>query len=386
MVFKIVMPKFTETMEEGTIVKWYKRKGDPVIEGEPIVEVVGDKLTCDIEAPAQGRLLKILQAENSNVPVGQIIALIGREGEPATVEPEPKDSVSQTELTETSRRIDARPRIPASPLARKLARNYGVDLTQIQSTSPGGRIAEADVRRYLESRRTARFRDEETNGGKPLTGVRKTIAERMTLSAHTPRITLVVEASANGLMELQRHYESKGVTVTPTDIIVKSVAKALNAHPGINSAFEGDQVKVLQHVNVGVAVDTDYGLVVPVVKDVQSKPISEVAEEVRGIVERARNNALTQEDVSDGTFTVTNLGMFGVDTFTPLVNPPQCAILGVGKIADRPVAIEGRVMCKPTVPLCLSFDHRIVDGAPAAKFLQTVKEILEDAQTHFSDS
>lgn len=386
MPFKIVMPKFTETMEEGTIVKWYKREGDLVSEGEPIVEVVGDKLTCDIEAPAQGKLLRILQTENSNVSVGQIIALIGREGEAANVEAEPKDSVSQTELRETGRRIDARPRIPASPLAKKLAREHGVDLTQIQSSSPGGRIAEADVRRYLESRPAARFRDEEKNRGKPLTGVRKTIAERMTLSAHTPRITLVVEASANGLMELQRHYESKGVTVTPTDIIVKSVAKALKAHPGINSTFEGDQVKVLQHVNVGVAVDTDYGLVVPVVKDVQSKPVSEVAEEVRRIVERARSNALTQEDVSDGTFTVTNLGMFGVDAFTPLINPPQCAILGVGKITDRPVAIEGRVMSKPTVPLCLSFDHRIVDGAPAAKFLQTVKEILEDAQTHFSDS
>ena len=214
----------------------------------------------------------------------------------------------------------------------------------------------------------------------PLTGVRKTIAERMTVSSQVPRITLVAETSASDLLELQRQYSSRGIGLSPTDVILKAVALALKAHPTINSSFEDDQVKIFERINVGIAVATDHGLLVPVVKDADKRSISELAAEVASLTQKARSSTLTEEDVKGGTFTVTNLGMFDVDIFTPLINPPQCAILGVGRIAERPVVVEGKVLPKPTMTLSLSFDHRIVDGVPAAKFLRTVKELVEDAR------
>jgi len=379
--FKLVMPKFTETMQEGTIVKWYKREGEIVNEGEPIVEIVGEKLTYDVESPAQGKLLKILQSENSNVPIGEVIAFIGDEMRDITlVGPPVGEKALPPEPKEFGKRIEVGPRVAASPLAKKLARESGVDLTLVHSSTAEGRITEADVIRFLESRSSRVDQDKGSMSLVPLTGVRKTIAERMTVSSQVPRITLVAETSASDLLELQRQYSSRGIGLSPTDVILKAVALALKAHPTINSSFEDDQVKIFERINVGIAVATDHGLLVPVVKDADKRSISELAAEVASLTQKARSSTLTEEDVKGGTFTVTNLGMFDVDIFTPLINPPQCAILGVGRIAERPVVVEGKVLPKPTMTLSLSFDHRIVDGVPAAKFLRTVKELVEDAR------
>jgi len=375
------MPKFTETMQEGTIVKWYKREGEIVNEGEPIVEIVGEKLTYDVESPAQGKLLKILQSENSNVPIGEVIAFIGDEMRDITlVGPPVGEKALPPEPKEFGKRIEVGPRVAASPLAKKLARESGVDLTLVHSSTAEGRITEADVIRFLESRSSRVDQDKGSMSLVPLTGVRKTIAERMTVSSQVPRITLVAETSASDLLELQRQYSSRGIGLSPTDVILKAVALALKAHPTINSSFEDDQVKIFERINVGIAVATDHGLLVPVVKDADKRSISELAAEVASLTQKARSSTLTEEDVKGGTFTVTNLGMFDVDIFTPLINPPQCAILGVGRIAERPVVVEGKVLPKPTMTLSLSFDHRIVDGVPAAKFLRTVKELVEDAR------
>jgi len=376
------MPKFTETMEEGTIVKWYKIAGDVVQEGEPIVEIVGEKLTYDVESPAQGKLLRTLWSENSNVPVGEVIALIGDEmGDMSVGQAPVEEEALLPERREVVKRVEARPRVAASPLAKKLAREHGVDLTLVHSSTAEGRITEDDVMRFLESRSPSVDQDRGNVGLVPLTGVRRTIAQRMTISSQIPRITLVAETSGSGLLELQAQWSSRGMKLSPTDVIVKAVAFALKAHPVINSTFENGRVKIFERINVGVAVATDYGLVVPVVKDAEKRSISELAQEVERLTEKARSHALTEDDVKGGTFTVTNLGMFDVDIFTPLINPPQCAILGVGRIVERPVVVEGKILPKPTLMLSLSFDHRIVDGVAAAEFLRTVKKVVEDARS-----
>lgn len=375
--FKVAMPKFTETMEEGTIKKWYKKEGERVKKGEPLVQIIGEKLIYDMEAPASGKLLKIFRGEDSNVPVGEPIAFIGEEGEAVPV-PKAVEEVPALRVTVEKMEMPAKPLIKASPLARKLAKKYGVDLTQVTGTGPGGRIIEADVRRFVEAR--SAIAETEVKEILPLVGVRKTVADRMTLSSTIPRITLMVEVDASEMLKLQKYYEAfENAEVSLTHIIVKAVAKALEKHPIMNSTLEGDKIKVLKNVNVGIAVATEMGLIVPVVKNADKLSLKEIAKEARELVAKAKAGTLTKAEVSGGTFTVTNLGMYGVDAFTPLINPPECAILGVGRVAEKPVVVDGKIEVRPTMTLSLSFDHRIVDGAPAALFLQTLKGILEGA-------
>ncbi|MEM3044321.1 MAG: dihydrolipoamide acetyltransferase family protein [Candidatus Bathyarchaeia archaeon] len=376
---KIVMPKFTETMEEGTIAKWYKGEGEPVEEGEPIAQIIGEKLTYDLEAPASGRILKIFRGENSNVPVGEIIAFIGEEGEePPQIEVGEEVGPLKPPTAPEPTKAKAATRIMASPLAKKLARIHGISLETVKGTGPGGRILKEDVLRLVGERAAVKAGERRVKEVLPLAGVRKTVAERMTLSSKIPRITLIVEVNASGLHTLQRYYESlEGVKVSITHIIIKAVAKALKDNPIMNSTLKEDRIEIFEDINIGVAVATEQGLVVPVVKDAYNKSIVEIAEEVATLADKARRNLLSKDDVSGGTFTVTNLGMFGVDAFTPLINPPECAILGIGRITEKPVVDGGGIAVKPIMHLCLSFDHRIVDGAPAAMFLQRVKEILE---------
>lgn len=376
---RIVMPKFTETMGEGTILKWYKKEGDSINIGEPLVEIEGDKLTYDVESTDSGRLLKIFRSENSSVPVGEVIAFIGREGEQAPPPPSLRPEVLSSTPRRPEAKNEARRRAVASPLAKKLAQQYGIDLAQIDVPGTRDRITEAVVRGHIESETLRKIERRKIREVIPLVRVRKTIAEKMMVSSRIPRITLVVEADASQLLGLAKdHGSSEAAQVSPTHIIVKAVAAALKMHPIMNSTLEGDEIRIFEDVNVGVAVATDYGLVVPVVKDAYGKPIAEVAKEVRSLAEKARMNSLTKEDVEGGTFTITNLGMSGANIFTPLINPPECGILGIGSIIDRPVAVNGKISVKPTISLCLSFDHRIVDGTPAAKFLETLKQTLEN--------
>lgn len=361
MAVKVVMPRLSLTMKTGSVVRWYKREGEEVKKGEPIVEVLTEKVTYDIEAPESGILRKIFAKEGDEVPVNGLLAIITKPDEP----------LPEIEVEEEKPKVKVRERVPASPAAKRLAREHGIDLSQITGTGPGGRIIEADVKRYIE----------EKLGYKPkirevirLTGVRKISAERVARSTReAPHCTLCMEVDMSEASKLK---ESLGVSYT--DIIVKAVAAALKEHRIMNSTLEKDEIKVFEEINIGVATDTPQGLVVPVVKNVDKKSLSEISAEIRDLAEKARKGKLQRSDVSGGTFTVTNLGMYGVEAFTPIINPPEAAILGVGKIIEKPVAEGRQIKIKPIMTLSLTFDHRIVDGAPAAQFLAKIKEILEN--------
>ena len=377
MVVEVVMPKLGITMESGTVVKWYKKEGDKVEKGEPLVEIIGEKVTYDLEAPASGVLRKIIGKAETEVPVSQIIGFIGKPDEPLPeVEIPVKVEVKPPPQVEVPAKVEVREEIRASPLAKRIAKEQGIDLRQVVGTGPGGRITEEDVKKFIEK---GAVRERRVKQVIPLIGVRKTIADRMALSArNSPRITLMVEVDASEMIRLRSQMKDfEGADVSLTDILVKDVARVLEDDPIINSTLENGQIKIFEDVNVGIAVAREGALVVPVIRNANKKPLTEIAAVSKTLIDKARKGALSKEEISGGTFTVTNLGTSGVDSFTPLINPPECAILGVGRIAERPVVSEGRIVPKPTVILSLSFDHRITDGVPAAQFLQRLKELLE---------
>jgi len=359
LVTKVMMPKLSLTMKEGTVVQWFKKEGERVEKGEPVVEVLSDKVTYEVEAPASGVMRKILAEEGVDVPVAETLAIITAPGE----------ELPEVEAVAEEPAERAKERIIASPAAKRLAREYGVNLYQVRSTGPDGRIVEEDVRRFVEGTKVApRVREVI-----PLTGIRKTAAERVSLSARTaPHSTITMEVDMSNAAKLRTKFQ-----FSYTDVLVKAVAKALTEHPVMNSTLEKDQIEIFEDVNVGVAVATEKGLIVPVVRNADKKELEEIASTVKELVEKARQGKLTREEMSGGTFTITNLGMFGVDFFTPIINPPESAILGVGRVVEKPVVVDKEIVTKPMMHVSLSFDHRVVDGVPAARFLGKVKQILE---------
>ncbi len=367
------MPRLSLTMKEGTVIQWFKKEGDVVQKGEPLVEILSEKVTYDMEAPESGVLRRILASEGSDVPVDQAIGIIAAADEHITEADISAPPAPTQEIEEVAAAVPkpdtVRERIPASPAAKRLAKELGVGLTQVKGTGPEGRIVEDDVRRLAEQI-ALRSRVREMV---PLTGIRKTTAERLTLSARTaPHSTIVMEVDATNAAKLYRETQ-----FSYTEILIKAVAKALLDHPFLNATLDGDQIKVFEDINVGIAVTTENGLIVPVVRNADRKSLSEISSALKELIAKARQNKLAKEDVAGGTFTITNLGMYGVDVFIPIINPPETAILGVGKVVEKPVAVNGQVTIKPLMQLSLVYDHRIVDGAPAARFLQTVKQILE---------
>lgn len=362
MVTKVVMPKLSLTMKEGTVGKWYKKEGEAVEKGEPIVEIISEKATYDLEAPSSGILRKILVKEGVDASVNAVLAVITSPGE----------AFSETEiLAEAPQAVEETgKRVLASPSAKRLAREYEIDLSLVKGSGPEGRIVEEDVRRFMEEVRGTLPKIKEII---PLTGFKKTSAERVSASFKTaPHSTIMMEvdvSKAGGLHEK--------LQVSYTAILVEAVAKALLEQPIINSTLDGNQIKIFEDVNVGLAVATEYGLVVPVVHNADKKSLKEIDTAIKELTEKARLGKLTKEELTGGTFTVTNLGMYGVEFFTPIINPPEAAILGVGKIVEKPVVVDGKVEVKPLMTLSLSYDHRIVDGAPAAKFLQKIKHYME---------
>lgn len=376
MVTKVVMPRLSLTMKEGTVVQWFKKEGEPVKKGEPLVEVLSEKVTYDVEAPASGILRKILAVEGVDVPVAGTLGIIAEPDEPlpeieevaVALPPERIEEVAPLPEKEVVKKV--RERVLASPAAKRLAREYGIDLAKVKGSGPEGRIVEVDVKRYLEEETALAPRVREII---PLTGIRKTTAERVSLSARTaPHSTVTMEVDMSNAVKLREKTQ-----VSYTDILVKAVARALEEQRGLNSTLEREQIKIYEDINIGVAVATEKGLVVPVIRNANKKSLTQVASTLKELVEKARVGRLTREDVTGGTFTITNLGMYGVEMFIPIINPPEAAILGVGKVAEKPVIINKEIKIKPIMYLSLSFDHRIVDGAPAARFLQRVKQILE---------
>jgi len=366
LVTNILMPRLSLTMKTGTVVQWFKKEGETVQKGEPLVEVLSEKVTYDVEAPESGVLRKILAIEGTDVPVAQTIGIIA-----ASDEQIPETEVAEVEAVPERELIEkVEERIVASPAAKRLAREHDIDLAKVVGTGPEGRIVEDDVKKFIEETTGVAPRVREVI---PLTGIRKTTAERVSLSARTaPHSTITMEVDMTEAVKL--HEETQA---SYTDMLVKATAQALREHPIINSTLEDEQIKIFEDINVGVAVATEKGLVVPVLHNADRMLLSNIASALRLLVEKTREGKLAKEDLTGGTFTITNLGMYGVDVFIPIINPPETAILGIGRIAEKPVLVDNEIKMKSIMQLSLSFDHRVVDGVPAAQFLQKVKHVLE---------
>jgi pyruvate dehydrogenase E2 component (dihydrolipoamide acetyltransferase) len=375
MVSKVVMPKLSLTMKEGTVVQWFKKEGETVQKGDPLVEVLSEKVTYDVEAPASGTIRKVLALEGENVPVDQTLAIVAApEEDISEALAKPTLSISAAETAPAAltkeKTAEAAERSLASPAAKRLARELDVNLAQVRGTGPEGRIVEEDVKIFAEQSKVMTARIKQVI---PLSGIRKITAERLSYSARTaPHSTITMEVDMTNAIKLHEQ-----MNVSYTDILVKAAATALKAHPMINSTLENDEIRIFEDVNVGVAIATDKGLVVPVIRDANTKTLSQISATMKNLVEKGRAGRLTKEDLTGGTFTITNLGMYGVDVFIPIINPPEAAILGVGRLVERPVSVNNEIRMQPTMQLSLAFDHRIIDGAPAASFLQKIKQIIE---------
>jgi pyruvate dehydrogenase E2 component (dihydrolipoamide acetyltransferase) len=386
------MPKLGLTMKEGTIEKWLKQEGDRVEKGEPLVEIITEKLNFQYESPASGILRKILHPAGKVVSVTTPIAIIAEEGEAlpefeASKTDVPKEAPTPAAAVRSERK-EHRERIFASPVARKIAQEKGVDLSLLKGSGPDGRITRTDVLTAAERVQTERVRpsgptQKPEDKVIPLKGIRKIIAQRMTDSfQNTPHFYLSVEVDMSAVQELKERVKDEvekraKVRLTLTDILVKVAASALKEHPIINSRFEGDQIRLLEEINVGVAIALEDGLIVPVVHRADQKSLAEIASAIRSITRRAKRGKLSLEDVGGGTFTLSNMGMLGIDKINPIINPPECSILGVGRTVEKPVVRGGEIKIKPMAWFTLSSDHRVVDGAAAGLFLSHIRKIIE---------
>lgn len=361
---EVLMPKLGLTMTKGKIVQWKKKEGDRVQEGEDLVIIETEKITTAVKAAASGILLKIYAKEGEEVPVGQIIAYIGEIGEkPPTLSTKPT-LVTEQQQEQPTRVEEAKAisEVRASPRARRLAKEKGIDLVKIKGTGPGGMITEDDVIRELENiEKGVKFtatglRVKEVI---PMTAIRQEISRRMVQSLQTmAQVTLNIEINANSLVKIKNEVESKySMKITYTDVLVKVVAKLIRSHPFLNATLEGDQIKIIEDVNIGIAVALDQGLIVPVIRNADIKPITEIAKESHELADKARENKLNPDEVTGGTFTISNLGMYDIDSFTPIINPPQTAILGVGRIRKAPVVIGDNISIGYVMWLSLTFDQ-----------------------------
>jgi pyruvate dehydrogenase E2 component (dihydrolipoamide acetyltransferase) len=413
------LPRLGQGMESGVVVKWLKAEGDQVEKGEPLYEVETDKATQEVEAEASGVLLKIL-VQSGEVPVGQVVAVIGEAGEtveaaaPAAEAPpaeaeapaaeavveEPKieenEPVAAPASTESAVNGDG-DRVKASPLARRIARERGIDLASLIGTGPDGRIVAEDVERPAkavpapvaaaaaapEPKVEAPAAPVVASGdveSVPLSTIRKTIARRLTAAWEVPVFVLTVSVDmtpANSLIERAREL-NPDVRITVTDLLAKVCAQALMRHSDVNVQFTDGAILRFPSAHIGIAAAAPQGLVVPVIRSVERLSLSETAQHRAEVIGRARDNKLQQSDLEGGTFTISNLGMFGVEQFVAILNPPQAAILAVGATEERAVVVDGEIVARPMMTISLTVDHRAVDGAPAADFLRTLKTFLEE--------
>jgi pyruvate dehydrogenase E2 component (dihydrolipoamide acetyltransferase) len=407
MATEVKLPRLGQGMESGTIVRWLKSEGDEVKKREPLYELDTDKVTQEVEAEADGVLLKILVGEGE-VEVGKTIAVIGKAGEDvsavaaeapsgdgravAPAEPRPerpaepngRPAQAQTQTAAAPPALAPGGRVKASPLARRLARERGVDLALVRGTGPEGRIVAEDVEKAAVAVPAAPAPAE----GAPaevevveLTSTRKTIARRLTEAWQAPVFQLGVSAEMTEALALrERLVERLGegdAKPTVNDLLTKLVAVALTRHRALNATFTGDAIHRSSTANVGIAVAAPNGLIVPVIRNADRLSVQEIARARADLVGRARDGKLTLQDLEGGTFTISNLGMYGVEQFVAVLNPPQVAILAVGAVKDTPIAIDGEVDVAPVMQLVLTCDHRAIDGADGAEFLRTLVAFLE---------
>ncbi|MGC8787231.1 MAG: dihydrolipoamide acetyltransferase family protein [Anaerolineae bacterium] len=378
----VIMPKTGMTQETGTVIRWFYQEGDYVKKGEPLLEVMTDKVNLEIEAPASGVLRGIKAFPNDIVPVTQVIAYIVEPGEefieekaapaaPAAEAVPIKKPEPAVEAGAAAPAPEMPEKVKATPVARRLAKEHDLNLAYVTGTGPGGVITKADVLQAIE--RVAApvappVREAKTI---PLVGRRRIIAERMQQSMReAPHIALSIEVDMSAAEKAR--YEA-----SYTALLVHVVARVLRKHPLLNSTLRGDQIVLLDDINIGVAVATDEGLIVPVIKGADTKLLADIDAELKELTKRARAGKLTLDDVTGGTFTITNLGMFDIPYFRAIINPPEAAILAVGAIVKRPVVIDDGIHIRPIMTLTVSADHRILDGVAVARFLQDLKSALE---------
>jgi pyruvate dehydrogenase E2 component (dihydrolipoamide acetyltransferase) len=422
----VIMPKFEMAQESGKVLRWLKQEGEAVTKGEAILEVETDKVAMEVEAPASGTLVGIRVGPGAVVPIGQPIAYIllpgevweGAPGASPAASPAgapratpvaeriaqahgvdlsavpgtgPGGRVTKADVEAFLAQRAAEGKVKAAPAARRLARELGVDLQQVKGTGPGGRIQSEDVRRAAEALRAGVSPEALEAPARPairrrvpLAGMRRIIAERMSRSVReAPQFTVSIDVEMGRAMAIVEDLAAwtereGGPRVTLTALLVKACAWALRRHPALNATLEGEEILEWEDVNIGVAVAVPEGLVVPVIPEADRRGVWEIARMLEEKVGRAREGRLRPEDVQGGTFTLSNLGMYGIDRFTAILNPPQAGILAVGRVAKRPVVGEGdEVVVRPVATLTLTADHRVIDGAQAAQFMETLRAVLE---------
>ncbi len=388
------MPKLGETMGRGKIAKWLKKEGERVERGEPLLEIETDKTTLEVEARGHGILRKILAQEGEVVPITKTIAYIAEEGETLPEEATVKTPPAATEAQEVEEKpkAEAAARARASPVARKIAEEKGVDLTRVRGTGPGGRITKDDVLRYLASAPAvpaAPTAVEAVTGAipefqtVPMSSMRRVIARKMTDSkARIPHFYISTEVDMTEAAKMRESLipavEARaGVRLSITDLLIKAVATALEEFPQLNATYDGENIRLLRDVNIGIAVGLDEGLIVPVLRRANRMDLVQIASEASRLITKAREKRLREDEFVGGTFTISNLGAFNVDSFTAIINPPETAILAVGTIREKPAVVDGRIEIRKMMNVTLSADHRVVDGLIAARFLQKVKTLLE---------
>ena len=388
--FRVVMPRLDPGMQSGRIIEWLKKEGDHVEKDVPIVRIEGEKTTFEVNAPETGVVRKVLFESGMDVEVGQTIALVGEPNEPLPIEAEAQVTAKPVAVQEATLSLVSRvPEPSASPVARKMAREAGIDIGTIKGSGPGGRIVREDVQKAVEQMKT-QPRTVAASGQEAryvpiartikMAGKRKATAERLSYGFHTTvPVTITMETRMEAVLEHRRDLQKRSdEEISITAYVVKATAKALEDHQIINSSLEGDELRIYGDINIAVAINTPDGLVAPAIPRTNMKSVPEISRGIRDLSELAMQNKLTVSDLTGGTFTVTNLGGYGVDLFAPVINPPQCAILGFGRTAEKPIIVERQVRAASITTLSLVFDHRIVDGVPAAQFLQRVKELLEN--------
>jgi len=410
MAFEFKFPDIGEGLTEGEIVRWLVKEGDEVKEGQPLVEVETDKALAEIPSPRTGVILKIMAKEKEIVKVGQVIVVIGEKGEALAAPPPrprsvgvvgeleeaPEEAPSVTFAAEQVKTVLASEHALATPAVRALAKELGVDINKVKGSGPEGRVLEKDVRQFAGTKEKPPEPEKKVTKVKkydlygyvdriPLRGVRRSIARAMVKSKFTaPHVTTMDEADVTELWKIRekekKPAEKKGVKLTILPFIIKAVIAGLSEHPYLNATLddENEEIILKKYFNIGVATDTPEGLMVPVVKNAKDKSILQIAQELTQLVEKARNRTIDLADLKGGTFTISNYGALGGIFATPIINYPEVAILGVGKIREMPVVKNGKLVVRKILSLALSFDHRVVDGAEGARFLNTVIARLED--------
>ena len=395
----IRMPKMSDTMEEGIISSWLKKVGDKVNSGDILAEVETDKATMELESYDDGILLHIGVKNGESVPVNDIIAIIGEKGEnikeilkeEETKEEETKEEETKEEETITIPEINdisKDKRLKASPLAKKIAEEKGINLTNIKGSGDGGRIIKKDIEENTEIISTQNSTNiilpktigEESFDEVPISQMRKTISKRLSESKFSsPHFYITMEINMDNCIEGRKKInETSEVKISFNDIIIKATAAALRKHPMINSSYLEDKLRTNHHIHIGVAVAVKDGLLVPIIKFADNKSLSHISLEVKNLANKAKNKNLQPSDWEGNTFTISNLGMFGIDEFTAIINPNDSCILAVGGIKNTPIIKNGEIVPGNLMKVTLSCDHRIVDGASGSAFLQTLKELIED--------